>query len=115
MQLEFGEKKRKGLILRPYADNIDAVGAGDALGVEEGVIEEDAAEVIGEGDVGIEVEAPAVILEAGEAGVDGGAFVEVAAVLGEEVCLDADGAVFFGDGLGGEVGVGSYYDEGRDL
>jgi hypothetical protein len=63
------------------ANNVDAVGAVDAIAVESGVVEEDAAEVIGQGNVGIEMETPAVILEAAEAGVDGCAFVEVAPVL----------------------------------
>ena len=48
---------------------------------------------------------PAVVLEAAHAGVDGGALVEVAAVLGEEISLDADRAVLFGDLLGAAIVV----------
>jgi len=97
------------------ADDIDPVGAVDGLGVELGVVEEEAAEVVGEGDVAVEVEPPAVVLEAGEAGVEGGAFVEVAAVFLEEVGLDADRSVFTGDGLGAAVVMGGDDDQGVEV
>lgn len=97
------------------ANYVHAVRAINAVTVEDGVVEEDAAEVIREGDVRIEMEPPAVILEPGEAGVDGGAFVEVAPILREEVCLDADGAVLLRDGLSGAVRVRSDDDEGIEV
>ena len=77
----------------------------DAVAIEMRVIEEHPAEVIRQHDVRIEVHPPAVVLEAIKAGVDGGTFVELAAVLAEEIGLHADRAMFFGDLLRGFVVV----------
>ncbi len=63
----------------------------------------------------VEVQPPAVVLEAAQAGVDGGALVEVAAVLGEEIGLDADGAVLLRDLLGAAVVVAGDDDHGVEV
>ena len=67
----------------------------DAVAIEMRVIEEHPAEVIRQHDVGIEVHPPAVVLKAIKAGVDGGTFVELAAVLAEEIGLHAVAPCFF--------------------
>jgi hypothetical protein len=81
------------------ANNVDTIGAVNGGRIEMGAVEEDPAKVIGEHDVGVQVDAPAVILEVIHAGVDRCAFVEIAAVLSEQVGLDANGPMLFGNEL----------------
>jgi len=79
------------------ADYIHAIRAIDAILVEMSMIEKDAPEIIGEQNVGIEVEPPSVILESVESHIDRRAFVESTAVLAEKIGLYTDRAVLAGD------------------
>jgi len=97
------------------ADDVDPVRAVDGVGIEVRVVEEDAAEVVGQDDVGVEMQPPAVVLKATEPGVDGRAFVEVASVLREEIGLDTNRAMLFRDLLGAAVVVAGDDDHGVEV
>ena len=75
------------------------------------VIEQHAPEIVRQDDVAVEMQPPAVVLEAAEPRVDRRALVEVASVLGEEIGLDANRAVLLRDLLRPPVLVARHHDQ----
>jgi len=97
------------------ADHIDAIRAINAIGVQVGVVEEHPAEVIRQGNVGIEVQPPAMILPAGHPGVECRALVEATAILSEQIGLNANGSVLLGHLLRAPVLVAGNHDHGVQM
>ena len=93
------------------ADHVATIRAVDARGVEMRVVEEHTPEVVGQRDVGIEMQPPAVILKAAQPRVDGRAFVERAPILFEQVGLDADRAMLVRHALSAPVVVTGDHDQ----
>jgi len=81
-------------------DHINPIRAIDAICVQMRVIEKHSPEIIGQQNIGIQVEPPSVILKPVEPNIHRCAFIEAASVLSEKIGLNADRAVFAGNALG---------------
>ena len=91
--------------------DVDAVHSIQARAVEVRVIEENAPEIVGKHDVGVDVKPPPCVLAAGEARVQRRAFIKAPTVLVKEVGLDADRAMLASHSVGRSVVVRSDHDE----
>ena len=99
VRLRLGKKPGVQRVEGLAFNHVHPVHAIQTRAVQVGMVEEHPAEVIRQGNVGVQVQTPPPVLAAGEAGIQRGTLVELPSVLVKKIGLNADRAVFAGHGV----------------
>lgn len=92
------------------ADHIEAIRAIETGTFQVSVVEKDAAEIVRQRDIAIEMKPPSVILEVRHPGIDRRALVELPPIFGKQISSHTDGPMLRGDLLGLAILMGSHHD-----